>query len=274
MSNSPRLHTVNTSHGTIAVEENGPQNKLPLLLIHGNSFCKEVFRHQLYGPLANRYRLIALDLPGHGQSGDALDYMRTYTRPGLADATVELLANLGITEAVVMGWSLGGHVAIDMINLFAGMRGLIITGAPPVGVNMAEGFNTAIQSGTAGKAELTQEDIDGFVKHIFQDTAESFMNEAVARADRRFRKRLFEGVREGLGANQRFTVESSNLPIAVINGSTDKIVKLDYFDTVKYGNLWESTCYRLANAGHASFWQTPTEFNTLLARFLKHIEKQ
>ncbi len=37
--------------------------------------------------------------------------------PASADATVELLANLGITEAVVMGWSLGGHVAIDMINL-------------------------------------------------------------------------------------------------------------------------------------------------------------
>jgi len=273
MSNSSRLHTIDTSHGTITAIESGPQNKLPLLLIHGNSFCKEVFRHQLESPLTNRYRLIALDLPGHGQSGNALDYMRTYTRPGLADATVELLATLGVNEAAIMGWSLGGHVAIEMINRYAGMRGLMITGAPPVGVNMAEGFNATPQTGTAGKGELTPEEIDGFIKNIFRDSAEPFMHEAVARVDQRFRKRLFEGAREGLGSNQRFTVESSNLPLAVVNGSSDKIIKLDYFDTVKYGNLWDNTCHRLPGAGHAPFWQTPNDFNTILGRFLKYVEK-
>lgn len=42
-----------------------------VLLIHGNSSCKEVFRNQRDGDLGRRYRMIAVDLPCHGASEDA-----------------------------------------------------------------------------------------------------------------------------------------------------------------------------------------------------------
>jgi pimeloyl-ACP methyl ester carboxylesterase len=69
---STRQHNIVTSHGSLAVEESG-QGSIPALLIHGNSSCRAVFRNQLQGPLAENHRLIAFDLPGHGQSGDAPD---------------------------------------------------------------------------------------------------------------------------------------------------------------------------------------------------------
>src|SRR5262249_11096521 len=74
-------HRFLTPHGLIAVEEtrgNGP----PVLLIHGNSSGRHVFRCQMMGPLARNFRLIALDLPGHGDSSDAPDPTHTYTLPG------------------------------------------------------------------------------------------------------------------------------------------------------------------------------------------------
>lgn len=89
-----------------------------LLLIHGNSSCREVFRHQLQGRICDSHRLVAFDLPGHGESSDAPDPLRSYTRSGLA-------------EAVVLGWSLGGHVGIEMTARFPGLRGLMVIGAPP-----------------------------------------------------------------------------------------------------------------------------------------------
>ena len=72
-----RHHTIVTSHGFLAVEESG-QGSIPVLLILGNSSCRAVFRHQLQGPLAENHRLIAFDLPGHGQSGNAPDSSRNY----------------------------------------------------------------------------------------------------------------------------------------------------------------------------------------------------
>jgi pimeloyl-ACP methyl ester carboxylesterase len=61
------LHELSTSHGPIMVEEAG-DGDLPVLLIHGNSLSREVFRKQLGGALSRKYRLVAFDLPGHGES--------------------------------------------------------------------------------------------------------------------------------------------------------------------------------------------------------------
>jgi pimeloyl-ACP methyl ester carboxylesterase len=271
MSTSTRKHTVITSHGSLAVEESG-QGGMPVLLIHGNSFCREVFRHQMLGRLAESHRLIAFDLPGHGQSSDAPDPMRTYTRPGLADAAVELLGKLGIAEAAVFGWSLGGHIGIEMMSRFGGMQGLMITGTPPVGRdNMAQGFIASPHGGVASRQDLSQTDIDAFVGAIFADSSEPFLGEAVARADGRFRKRLFEAARAGEGVDQRLTVQTSSVPLAVVNGGADKLINLDYIDTVAYANLWEGRCLRLAGLGHAPFWQAPDDFNPILERFLRDV---
>jgi pimeloyl-ACP methyl ester carboxylesterase len=160
MTISTRQQMITTSHGTLAVEESG-QGGLPVLLIHGNSFCRGVFRNQMEGQIAKSHRFIAFDLPGHGKSSDATDPKRSYTRAGLADAAVELLDKLGVTEAIVFGWSLGGHIGIEMIPRFPGMRGLMISGAPPVRHNqMSRGFNASPHAGVAGKQEWSKVEID------------------------------------------------------------------------------------------------------------------
>ena len=271
MSISTRQQSVETSHGVLAVEESG-EGEIPLLLIHGNSSCRGVFRHQMQGRLAENYRLIAFDLPGHGQSSNAPDPIRTYTRPGLADAAIELLGRLGVTEAIIFGWSLGGHIAIEMVHRFPGMRALMITGTPPVGRNdMAQGFAGSPHSGLASRENLSEAEIETFLRAIFGTSAEPFLREAMARTDGRFRKRLFEAARAGEGVDQRLTVESMTIPIAVVNGAADGIVNLDYIDSVAYPNLWDGQCYRLAGAGHAPFWETPSAFNPILDRFLSDI---
>jgi pimeloyl-ACP methyl ester carboxylesterase len=273
MSISTQQRIIDTSHGSLAVEENG-RGEIPLLLIHGNSFCRSVFRYQLQGSLTKNHRLIAFDLPGHGQSSNAPDPVRTYTRPGLADATVELLKKLGVCEAIVFGWSLGGHIGIEMLSRFPDMRGLMISGTPPVRHNqMSQGFNASPQRGLASKQEFFKQDIDAFVEHIFGESAEAFLRDAVARTDGRFRKRLFEAARAGEGVDQRLAAESSRVPLAVVNGGADRIVNLDYFDTAAYGNLWDGRCHRLRGLGHVPFWEAPEDFNPVLEQFFQDVER-
>ena len=265
-----------TSHGTLAVEERG-EGKTPVLLIHGNSSCRDVFHYQLEAPFAASYRMIAFDLPGHGQSSDAPDPQRSYTLPGFADATIELLGALGISEAVVFGWSLGGHIAIEMLSRYPGMRALLLSGSPPIGkvngVNdMGRGFNNSPHGSVAGKTAWSEKDAQSFIHALFGESAKPFLFEAALRADGRFRKRLFESSREGEGANQRQTVESTTIPTAVINGAADPLIKLDYFETVSFQNLWDGADHRLAGLGHVPFWQGADAFNPLFERFLSEME--
>jgi pimeloyl-ACP methyl ester carboxylesterase len=273
MGGPTRQHTVSTSHATISVEESG-EGKTPVLMIHGNSTSRGVFRHQLHSKLAQNYRLIAFDLPGHGDSSNALDPNRTYALPGLADVAIEVLGELDIPEVVLFGWSLGGHIAIEMASRFRGVKGMMIVGTPPVGRdNMAEGFMGAPQTGVAGREHLTQEEIEGYVGAIFGKSAEPFLIEAVKRSDGRFRQRLFQARREGLGIDQRRAVETSPIPLAIVNGGADRIVNLDYFDRVPYANLWEGRCHRVAALGHAPFWEGPDNFDPYLERFLGDLTK-
>ena len=73
----------------------------------------------------------------------------------------------------MFGWSLGGHVGIEMMHLFPGLLGLMITGAPPVSRNnMAEGFHAPPAMGAAGKSGvLSRAEIEAFLQAIFGDSA-------------------------------------------------------------------------------------------------------
>jgi pimeloyl-ACP methyl ester carboxylesterase len=269
---SARQYTVETAHGSLAVEESG-QGETPLVMIHGNSFCRGVFRHQLRSSLTANHRLIAFDLPGHGQSSNAPDPKRTYTLSGFVDAVVELLGKLGINNAIVFGWSLGGLIGMEMIPRFPGLRGLMISGAPPVDRDhMAQAFKPSPQRELAGKQYFSPAEVDAFVQATIGRSAEQFMRDAVALADGRFRKTLSSSFGASQGPDLRQIVESSPTPLAVVNGGAEPIVNLDYFDSVKYANLWNKHCYRLAGLGHAPFWERPEEFNPLLECFLADVE--
>ena len=261
-----------TSHGRLAFVDSGGAGT-PVLLIHGNSSCRQVFARQFRSDLAASVRLIAFDLPGHGESEDAPDPTRTYSLPGLADCTAELLGRLGVKEAVVMGWSLGGHVAIEMLSRFKGMKGLILTGTPPIRRGgYAEGFVSSPADGLAGRRHLAEAEVDRFARAMFGTPVKPFLRDAIGRSDGRCRQGLFEASRAGLGVDQRLAVEASALPIAVVNGAADPLIRLDYLDSLAYRNLWRGRCHRLDGAGHAAFWHAAGAFNALMDGFLHDVE--
>ena len=263
---------LSTSHAELMVEDSGGPGTA-LLLIHGNSSCRGVFARQVASGFAGERRLITFDLPGHGQSGDALDPVRTYSLTGLADCAVELLERLGVQEAIVLGWSLGGHIAIEMLSRFEGMKGLILTGTPPIRRGgFKDGFVALPAAGLPGRRELSDAEVDQFARLMFGAPVQPFLRQAIGRADGRFREQLFASSRAGDGVDQRLAVEESLLPIAVINGEDDPLIRLDYLESLAYRNLWGGGCHRLPGAGHAAFWHAAHGFNALLERFMGDVQ--
>jgi pimeloyl-ACP methyl ester carboxylesterase len=82
-----------------------------LLLIHGMAGSSESWK-PVFSQLARQYRVIAPDLLGHGLS----DKPRTdYSLGAFAAGLRDLLDELGISAATVVGHSLGGGVAMQSI---------------------------------------------------------------------------------------------------------------------------------------------------------------
>ncbi len=91
---------------SIAYRENGTGK--PLILLHGNSQSKSIFRrHQTR--LFPDFRTLALDSRGHGQSRSKDD---SYSIERSADDVIAFCAKLGLAEACVLGFSDGGNVAL------------------------------------------------------------------------------------------------------------------------------------------------------------------
>jgi len=90
----------------------------PLVLIHGWSQCAEEFKHQIAG-LSDRYRVIAIDQRGHGDS----------EKPGfgyriqrLAKDLQDLLVSLNLQDVTVLGHSIGCSVIWCYWDLFGSDR--------------------------------------------------------------------------------------------------------------------------------------------------------
>ncbi|CDL81295.1 alpha/beta fold hydrolase [Xenorhabdus szentirmaii] len=256
----------------ISVFDTGGEG-MPVLLIHGNSSCKEIFRHQI-NALKGKYRVLALDLPGHGASENASEPRQVYSMPGYARTVIDVLEAKNIDRVVVFGWSLGGHIGLEMLALYPKMIGLMICGTPPVSVgadNVALGFQPSEHMGLAGKAEFTEEDIKNFAAETTGVNAphEPFIFEAVARTDGLARKYMFEFFLSPQATDQKLLVETSEIPLAIVNGAGDPFINADYINSLSYRNLWKEKVIRLAGVDHAPFWEAPERFNPVLLEFLE-----
>lgn len=80
----------------------------PLVLLHGGVMTIDLNFGPLLEPLAAGRQVIAVELQGHGHTGDS---GRPMTIEALAGDIVALLDHLGIAEADLFGFSLGGLVA-------------------------------------------------------------------------------------------------------------------------------------------------------------------
>src|ERR1700752_4102235 len=102
-----RERTVDTGRVRMHLLESGPEDGVPVVLLHGNLSSGRFFTHLLErAPI--RYRLIAPDMRGFGDSEPApLDATRGLG--GWADDVHAMLAALGIDRTPhLAGWSTGG----------------------------------------------------------------------------------------------------------------------------------------------------------------------
>ncbi len=99
----------------------------PVVILHGLMGACENWRG-VRAALADRYRVVCLDLPNHGRSPQAERFdLRT-----IGDDVVETLDAAGVGQAAVIGHSLGGKVAMQMASDHAErLRGLVVVDISP-----------------------------------------------------------------------------------------------------------------------------------------------
>ena len=101
----------------------------PILFVHGWCMSSAIWGLQR-SALATQYRVVTLDLRGHGQSGLPEAAMAGFS--GYADDVVRVVEQLDLQGMVAVGWSLGAQALLKAWpRLKDRLDGLVLVGATP-----------------------------------------------------------------------------------------------------------------------------------------------
>jgi pimeloyl-ACP methyl ester carboxylesterase len=245
----------------------------PVLLVHGNSASSRIFQPQLESALGEKHHLVAIDLPGHGESADASDPAATYHMPGYTEIVVNIAQQLGLEQAVVVGWSLGGHIALEAVSHLPQAAGFMIYGTPPLAFppDMEQAFFANPAMGAAFQQSLTDAEADAFSLACFKPGATEIpqiFHEDIRRTDGQARVELAASIRPEGYTDEVVIIEQMTAPLAIVHGEHEQLVNLAYIQSLTMPTLWRGAVQVVGDAGHATNWERPEAFNALLEAFV------
>ncbi|WP_438992218.1 alpha/beta fold hydrolase [Lentibacter sp.] len=270
-----RIHSIKGGGGLkLHVTDQGPEDAPALLLIHG--WAQHSVAWAAQAPLAERFRVVALDLRGHGSS-EAPQDVAAYDKTALwGDDIHAIITELGLKQTVLVGWSYGARVIASYIATHGQDA---IAGVVPVGGVIAIGEAREPWMMGNGSPARNKDLYTSDQARLLTATAQFVDQCTYAPLPREIygtlvganmlvsplvRRALFEGT-----LDCRPVWESFTKPALVIHGANDSIVAPVVGETAANTfpkgrlSLWDKT-------GHAPFAEDPERFNTELAAFAEH----
>lgn len=243
-----------------------------LIMIHGNSLNASLFRDTVQSSLFSAYRIILLELPGHGNAKRSTDPEETYSVKNFINLLVAFIKESGITNYVLFGHSLGGHIAINAIPALNDIKGLAISGTPPLTMppDMGACFLPNPAMGLAFKPDLPVEEVALLAENFVtkENVNFSLVKEAIAETDPLARVYIGRSIATEQLHDETQLVHNSSFPIAVLHGENDRMINLNYLESLKINNLWRNKIQVIKGASHCTFLENSAAFNTTLAQFL------
>ena len=248
-----------------------------IMLIHGNSSSGLAYQHQINSWLGEKYRLVAIDLPGHGNS-EPFAETSAYSLPGYAAVVAAAAEALEMEDAVLVGWSLGGHIVLEAHNQLEKAKGFVIFGTPPLAFPpaMEEAFlpNPAVNIGF--KADVTEEEARAYAASFFApgtSAPETPFVPDILRTDGNARAGLAASIKPDGYQDEVEIVANLSIPLAIFHGGEEQLVNKAYIGKLTMPTLWRGEIQVISAAGHAPQWEQPEEFNGLLEAFMTDATK-
>jgi pimeloyl-ACP methyl ester carboxylesterase len=244
-----------------------------LFLVHGLSASHDIWEH-VVDEFADRYRVVAPDLPGHGES-DKPD--APYTIDFYAGVLRSLAREMGIEQAVVGGTSLGGKIALELACWYPRfVRALILSAPAGEYARGLRPFGRAIVA--LSRPGVMRAALDRTLEQTFYDrtrighiTRKRILEARLAAPDfPAFARAVARSVGGVLAADEQQLSQIAQ-PVLAIWGREDRIVP-PYRASQLLRRIPHAELHLIDRCGHIAMLEQPSEFNRLLGEFLAGLE--
>ncbi len=257
----------------VHVSISGHSGERPLVFLHGNSLSSETFKKQ-FEKLA--MPLIAIDLPGHGRSEPAKDPEATYSIPGYTKMVEQVIAELNLPELVLVGHSLGGHIAIQVARKMKQVKGLLVFGTPPLGsiTDLGQAFLPNPLFPLLLQGPVSDTDAQKLADDMLNQKDEALLLKRNILSTDPFARSFFAGyIGKGVIENEVEILRTRVYPVAVFHGIHDSLANKAYIDGLGLANLWNGNVQVIENSGHCPQLEQAEAFNELLSAYYSSLQR-
>ena len=254
-----------------------------IIMLHGYPFDRSMWRDQIDFFSAHRYRVVAPDLRGFGESvgqisvgePSEIDHrsksVPLSTMQDLAGDVAALMDKLEIDQAVICGLSMGGYVAFDFVHLFpTRVKALVLAGTRAPADNEQERHvrfqqvEQMIATGMSGIAYASLPKLLAPRTLAEKPEVVARLREMILRAD----QQGAAAAQRGMAARRDYSGDLSTIsvPTLIVVGRQDPIRPVVDSDFMQRG-IRDSRLEILEDAAHMTNMEQPEVFNELLLRF-------
>lgn len=251
---------------SIYVEDWGWSSGKPIVFVHGYPLDHRIFEYQMRALAQQGYRVIALDLPGFGQSPatwDGLDY------DGWAAAIGTVIRDRNLRDVTLVGYSLGGAVSAHYVATRSDTRvtRLVLLSAALPAVAPNADVKTALNGYISAVKSDRAEFVYNFVKGAFNTPISDRLLEYYAQdGNETSFHALIRGLEESRDRDLTAEVQRINIPTLILHGAQDQIIPFAAAQATSR-LIKGSTLVKLENSGHASFYDAKDEVVNQITKF-------
>jgi pimeloyl-ACP methyl ester carboxylesterase len=222
---------------------------MQIIAIHGNGQDKSIFT-----PL-KKLNLITFNLPGHGDE----ICMKEYS----INKYAEFINNKITDDCILIGHSLGGHIALESAIRTPKIKALISIGAPPINVSnlnqvfMPHPMIAVVYSEVQPESQLRAFIEAGSNSRINDDLLFSMFRSQSPLARTSFAQSLAMGIED-----EEVKVQKLKIPAMFIFGSDEKLVNTKYVREMNLPNYTE------ISGGHNIMLDNPEALQEEIIQFL------
>ena len=246
---------------------------ITIVFVPGNSLTLDIFNNQFSDSMFDEYSILAMDLPGHGESPPADNPELTYSVKGLASTLSEFIKETVHGPVVLVGYSLSGNIVIEMAPQLTNTIGIVINGTPPVS-SLGDIVNGYLPDTSLAEVffedNLDEDKLNKFCRFCTNSNRDydKVIKEMIIKTDKSFRGWLGKTVMQEQFGDEVKILENLEIPVAVLHGELDSLINLDYLRSLKIPKLWRGEVQIVESAPHLIHLTHTAEFNKLLHNFI------
>lgn len=279
-SNLKQVHTdkyIETAQNVRLYVKDYGQGK-PVILIHGWPLSNEMWEYQIEFLVQNGFRVIAYDRRGFGKSSQPWD---GYDYDTLSDDLQEIIEQLELTDATLVGFSMGGGEVVRYFSRHGGKgvtKAALISSIIPFLLKTNDNPDGHPREKSDTTANAIKEDriafIDNFGKTFF---GVNIINKPLSTPLLEYYRNLCSvaSPRATLKCAESFSftdfrdeLNFVKVPTLIIHGDDDKIVPIELTSKKAAEGIRESTYIVYEGAPHGLFYTEREKLNNDLLNFL------